>query len=334
MNPAIHEFDHASLYYAHLGWSKLYTKALPKDLLKQRIEGVTDLRILRDAHYQYIKTTPTIESIFSLTQHIDPLTFDSFSLALYTAGTVSDLVEAICEFGVVLGMSVKPKLHFNLHGDLELIIFPREPDVEDSVTTSLGILLYVLSLTKMIADTQMGQVHLEFRTPALPLIGSDIEEVTARSGCALYTGYPVSKLIIPSRYVAAPLSSANKEIHAIHRALLVEQSARLNSNDICLQVRSYLEQLDSLEGASVVSIADSLLMSVRTLNRRLRLAGTSCKAMIEQFKHQKALYLLVEKHQSVTSVALQLGFTDVSNFNRAFKRWSGESPSSLLGRCR
>ena len=39
---------------------------------------------------------------------------------------------------------------------------------------------------------------------------------------------------------------------------------------------------------------------------------------------------LIEKHRSVSEIAWSLGYNEVSSFTRAFKRWTGKSPTAFL----
>jgi len=66
--------------------------------------------------------------------------------------------------------------------------------------------------------------------------------------------------------------------------------------------------------------------STRTLDRRLREEGTSFRKMVAEVRHQQAIEWLGEDHAQVSDVAARLGYNDVSNFSRAFRRASGKSP--------
>jgi AraC-like DNA-binding protein len=80
---------------------------------------------------------------------------------------------------------------------------------------------------------------------------------------------------------------------------------------------------------SLTKIAEKLNISERTLARNLRAEGVSFSEILQQKKQDLAYYYLLETDDSITNIALNLGFKDSSNFNRAFKRWFQITPSEF-----
>ena len=76
-------------------------------------------------------------------------------------------------------------------------------------------------------------------------------------------------------------------------------------------------------------IANSLHMSSRSLQRKLKEETTSFRQLLEDVRKDLAKNYLASSQQSVIEIAYQLGFQDPSNFTRAFKRWFSLSPSAF-----
>src|SRR3546814_11812926 len=74
-------------------------------------------------------------------------------------------------------------------------------------------------------------------------------------------------------------------------------------------------------------LAHILHITSRTLDRRLQREGQQFQEMTKRVRLERAFELLGTQRMSVTQVALQLGYHDVANFTRAFKRDSGMSRS-------
>ncbi len=72
--------------------------------------------------------------------------------------------------------------------------------------------------------------------------------------------------------------------------------------------------------------ASGLGISARTLQRRLRENGTSFSAVLEELRREFFGELLADKKLAVSDVALLLGYSEPSAFQRAFRRWRGVSP--------
>ena len=66
-------------------------------------------------------------------------------------------------------------------------------------------------------------------------------------------------------------------------------------------------------------------MSVRTLQRRLVDSGTTFRSVSDEVRRQLALGYLADPAVSIAEVAFLLGFSEQRSFNRAFRRWTGET---------
>lgn len=78
--------------------------------------------------------------------------------------------------------------------------------------------------------------------------------------------------------------------------------------------------------ANLVAIAAAAGVSPRTLQRRLS-DGGGFSSLLDGVRRETAEELLADPAQSLTDVALLLGFSEQSSFNHAFRRWFGVSPS-------
>jgi AraC-like DNA-binding protein len=65
----------------------------------------------------------------------------------------------------------------------------------------------------------------------------------------------------------------------------------------------------------------------RTLNRLLGKTGTSFNRILEDMRYEAAQRMLQDPAVSVVSVAWSLGYKEASAFSRAFRRWSGMTPT-------
>ncbi len=79
-------------------------------------------------------------------------------------------------------------------------------------------------------------------------------------------------------------------------------------------------------------VAHHMLMTSRTLHRRLTEEGTSFHQLLDEVRHKLAVEHLRRANLSIKEIAFTLGYGDPANFRRAFKRWEGLSPQDFQQR--
>lgn len=78
---------------------------------------------------------------------------------------------------------------------------------------------------------------------------------------------------------------------------------------------------------NIGEIAEHMGMSLRTLNRRLAAEGLSYQSILDEVRRALAVEYLERTALSVEDVCERVGFSDPSNFRKAFRKWTGKSPS-------
>ncbi len=89
-----------------------------------------------------------------------------------------------------------------------------------------------------------------------------------------------------------------------------------------------------LVDATLGDVARELGMSERTLQRRLREAGTSFQSELNTVQVRTAQTLLLESDAKLTSVAVEVGCASLQHFSGLFRKMTGESPSAWRARHR
>jgi len=139
-------------------------------------------------------------------------------------------------------------------------------------------------------------------------------------------GAPVNRLCFDRDLLTRHLASANPELARINDQVVMDYLARFDRDSIAMQVRSkIIHQLpDGIPKQE--TIADTLHVSLRSLQRKLKEEDTNFKYLLEETRRQLALQYLRDSRRSIGEITYLLGFTEPSNFTRAFKRWTGKSP--------
>ncbi|QED31926.1 helix-turn-helix transcriptional regulator [Persicimonas caeni] len=95
------------------------------------------------------------------------------------------------------------------------------------------------------------------------------------------------------------------------------------------RVRDAIDQGMQIGEFEIDQVARHLGLSVRGLQRDLGEADTSYRDLVEAARQSRAEVLLTRPWLTFSDIAQKLGYTQVSSFNRAVKRWTGKTPSEL-----
>jgi AraC-like DNA-binding protein len=93
------------------------------------------------------------------------------------------------------------------------------------------------------------------------------------------------------------------------------------------QVRSVLRTALLTHRARSDQVAELFSMHSRTLRRRLNGFGTSYQELLDEGRFEIAMHMLQDTRHEVSQIAKALDYADASAFTRAFRRWSGTTPS-------
>ena len=134
--------------------------------------------------------------------------------------------------------------------------------------------------------------------------------------------------------VTAPLLTADPTLlEALEPFCDVGAKARRTaSNTLRAAVEKEVEKLLPHGKAQRRTVAKALVMSTRTLSRRLAVQDTTYEEVVDQLRCSLALQYLKDPGMSLSQIAWQLGYEQSSSFNHAFRRWTGRSPSEVRKR--
>ncbi len=182
---------------------------------------------------------------------------------------------------------------------------------------------YTVEMCRANAGASFNPVSLSLMHPAPTSAG----EFHAYFRCPIIFDADENSMIISKEDADRKLPSGNPHLARLSDQVMVEYLAIFDKADIISQTKAaIIDQLPS-GGVTEVSVADALNISSRTLLRRLQDQETHFKSVLNEVRQELAIKYLKDNRQSLTEVSFLLGFSEVSAFSRAFKRWTGKSPS-------
>ena len=158
---------------------------------------------------------------------------------------------------------------------------------------------------------------------------ADLTEHRRLFGAPLRFNRPLNGIVLRRALLDTPLVKADPGLCAVlerHVRELIERVPRATA--FSDRVRQLVANELSSGGSSAATVARQLHMSRRTLQRQLGADGTSFRVLSDALRSELAMRYLCEREIAIAEVAFLLGFSETSAFHRAFKRWSGTTPSA------
>lgn len=142
---------------------------------------------------------------------------------------------------------------------------------------------------------------------------------------------PAHRLVFAAELLDVPLVSADPVAVQLAQAQCERELSMLVDAGLPGRVKRALVG----EGGrflSVEEVAKQLHVSTRTLKRKLAALGTSYTAILDETRRQRALLLLEDRGLPLAEIAGRLGYTELPNFTRAFRKWTGTTPAAYRRR--
>ena len=146
-------------------------------------------------------------------------------------------------------------------------------------------------------------------------------------GAPVLFGCATNAFLIELEFLERQVPAADQRLYGILKQYLDRVLDEMPREDELLaSVRRAIAESMRDGDPRLVRVAKKVAMSSRTLQRRLNEYGVDFKKLADDTRRRFALSYLRDRKQTLTEVAYLLGYSDLSAFNRAFKRWTGSTP--------
>ena len=138
---------------------------------------------------------------------------------------------------------------------------------------------------------------------------------------------PFPQIRFPIQYLNLPLVFSNPVMQKFYVEQCEQLLKEMESNDDTVNHVKKLILATPGEFPNLDQVAEKMNISIRTLRRRLNAQNTSFQEILDEIREQIATKYLTTTHLTVEKVAQLVGYSDTSNFRRAFQKWTGLTPS-------
>lgn len=263
-----------------------------------------------------------------LPRQVQPGTLHVLGLAMLSSTTLEDGLLRMARYSRIV--SDAADVAVETAGDHIALVY-RAPhhDVALADAAYEAFMATAVQLGRSLSGLDAGPLACEFRhaAPANPRP----YELFFR--CPLRWRQPHNRLLFDLGLMRRPLPGADAQRRQRHEAAAAEYLARFDAQPVSQRVREALiRQLPAGEPTRE-AVAAALRLTPRTLLRRLAAEDANYKDLLNDTRRELALSYL-RQGRSAAEVTWLLGFADPSNFTRAFRRWTGDSPAAWQARLR
>jgi AraC-like DNA-binding protein len=171
------------------------------------------------------------------------------------------------------------------------------------------------------------EVHFEHPKPPMP------REHELAFDAPVYFSQPTNALLFRADILSRPMPESDLRLLAIMQTCLERLSSELPSDEPVLDRLRTAIRVKLPEGyPPLEEIAGDLHVPVGAICRDLHHSGTSYKEIVEEVRRDLALSYIKQRQLPFSELAILLGYSELSAFSRAFRRWTGASPREYRNR--
>ena len=238
---------------------------------------------------------------------------------ILAARTMREALEFACRYAPI--RSDFMELAFQVEGEVASVVFrERIAFVQARDVMLWAMAVEVWQLGKMITGQALiGDLDLMIPEPDY------YQGLALRAPGLVRFNMPANRLCFDARLLELPLTAADPAAFRIACESCERELQAVSSEP---NVHVMLQELLQEERACTLSLAEAaqaLGMSSRTLKRKLAERAVTYSGLLADARKRHALRLL-HGDASVEAVAERLGYSDPTNFARAFRRWTGYAP--------
>ncbi len=149
--------------------------------------------------------------------------------------------------------------------------------------------------------------------------------------CPVFFSSSSNKMVFDRKDIFEQNAFSNSLLTITLDEWIEDQLTTLSKDILSSRVIKYLLKHMAYGEIDLHKVSNELALSPRLLQRKLKDEGTSYTKLLDDCRCKLALKLISHNKMSLTEITYILGFSDQSNFSRAFKRWTGIAPQLYKG---
>lgn len=260
-----------------------------------------------------------------VSRHVRPTTFHALGHAFLASPTLREALERTARYSHVTADHAVATVEV-VGGTVRLAVTWRPgspPPAPEAVDAALAA---IVRSARFMLDRSVAPVSVELEHPQPPVT----DRFDRFFRCPITYGAAANSLSFDLQTAERPVAGGNARLARANDRVLVEYLSHLEADrDVTGRAGRVIADLLPSGEPTVPAVARCLDLSPRSLQRHLEDEGTSFRSLLADVRRDLAIAYLEEGKYSVTEVTYLLGFSETAAFSRAFRRWTGSSPSTF-----
>jgi len=292
------------------------------DLDKLSIPGARYPEAVFDGVWEAIHTKSGDDLVgLAIGRHIRPTSFHALGYAWLASSTLGGALRRLERYDRM----VSTVDDFELHEYDNYSVLTLRTIIEDVREIAYGVDAYfmaIMTLCRWVTDSHTVPLEVRLTHSDFGRAGEYVEAFEA----PVKFNEPENQLLFDRAMLDRPLPGDNTELASVNDRVAEHYLETLDPKIVANQVRALLLKLLPSGDASQRRVADRLNRSTSSLQRQLRAEGASFNEVRNDVRKSLAIDYIREGRLSLNEIAFLVGFSDQSNFSRAFRRWTGKAP--------
>ena len=260
-------------------------------------------------------------AIFARPAHVGVLAYLSLACA-----TLGEALQQFRRYHRLAYDCSAPTLTTQDDGRVLTVNWAFEAGKPGQLVDEFAIGMFYQLLQQLVAPQRVDLRQVAFINPA-PLERQRYERFF---GCPVSFAAAVTTVSVEIGLLALPLARPDATLQAILDAQAQALLAALPSKDLfSQQFQQAVVQAVQQGEVSILGVAERLGLSVRGLQRRLATQNLQYQAALDQIRRILADQYLKDRQLGLADIALLLGYSEQSAFQRAYKHWTGQTPQKM-----
>jgi AraC-like DNA-binding protein len=252
--------------------------------------------------------------------HIHISNLHALGYALAASSTLMDFCRRLERYFQLISQTASISLS-EVDGSMHLRVEHLVPLCGETEDAFMGFLIVTM---RLLYKQDFNPLQVSLHRP-MPRDGGEPYAKLFRAPVSF--AQPDGLLVFAKSDMTHNLSGSCPELAQVNDNIVISYLARMDKNDVITGVKQKIIEYLPDGDCSRDRVASALCMSPTTLQLKLSQRGCNFQQLLDDTRKELACSYLSQAARSVTEITFLLGFSDTSNFTRAFKRWTGVSPT-------